>query len=105
MQANGLTITPQQKEISNIKNNSINNRNTNNTISIPISITRTSSKNQDLNLTEQYSLVANIFDPSKMSPPDHWKDRLEKRLKDHNLVYKKNTTFTNNFYISENANE
>ena len=98
-------LTPLQKEISNIKKNSINNKNTNNTISFPISITRVSSKNNDLNLTDQYSLVANIFDPSKMSPPDHWKERLEQRLKDHKLVYKNNTTFMKDFYISENANE
>ena len=55
---------------------------TNYTISIPIPIPRSNLTQNDLDLTEQYSLNSNVFNPSKMSPPDNWKFRLEKRLKD-----------------------
>ena len=34
---------------------------------------------------DQYSLNLNNFNPSKMSPPDDWKSRLQHRLKNHNL--------------------
>ena len=106
MQSLGSTKAPLQTKISNIKNNNINNRNnTINTISIPIHIPRTDSNEIDLNLTDQYSLVANVFDPSKMSPPDHWKCRLEQRLKDHQLIYKNDTFFDKSFYISDNTEE
>ena len=57
---------------------------TNYTISIPIPIPRTNSNCDELDLTDQYSLNANIFNPSKMSPPDNWRCRLEKRIKDFN---------------------
>jgi hypothetical protein len=56
-------------------------------ISIPIPIPKTIPKNTsfDFNLEEQYSLKSNFFDPSKMSPPNDWKCRLEERLKKHKL--------------------
>ena len=54
-----------------------------NKTSPPIPIPRCDSKNLDLDLLEQYSLKSNIFDPSKMSPPDTWKCRLKQRIKDH----------------------
>ena len=112
MQSLGLSKTPVQNKLCNFKNN--NRNNTINTISIPIPtgnpdhtpehnsthISRTDSKEIDLNLTDQYSLVANVFDPSKMSPPDTWKCRLEQRLKDHNLIYKNNIVINKGFYIS-----
>ena len=53
--------------------------------SLPIPIPRSNSKNLDLDLLEQYSLKSNIFDPSKMSPPDTWKCRLKQRIKDHDI--------------------
>ena len=65
-----------------LENYNINNF-TNNSISIPISIPRTNSSTSDLNYAEQYSLNSNIFDPSKMSPPNYWKCRLEKRIKNY----------------------
>jgi len=52
-------------------------------ISIPIPIPRTNSNSLELNLLEQYSLKSNVFDPSKMSPPNIWKCRLEQRIKEH----------------------
>jgi hypothetical protein len=51
-------------------------------IPIPIPIPRTESKDLELNFGDQYSLKANIFDPSKMSPPNNWKCRLEQRIKE-----------------------
>lgn len=51
-------------------------------ISIPIPIPRTKSNDLDLNLLDEYSLKTNIFDPSKMSPPNNWKCRLEQRIKE-----------------------
>ena len=48
-------------------------------ISIPIPIPKSQS-NQDVNNLEEYSLQYNSFNPSKMSPPDPWKDRLQQRL-------------------------
>ena len=33
-----------------------------------------------------YSLKKNVFNPSKMSPPNDWLDRLEKRLKYNNYL-------------------
>ena len=52
------------------------------TISIPIPIPRSDSKGRDLNISEQYALNSNVFNPSKMSPPSSWKHRLEQRLRD-----------------------
>ena len=54
-----------------------------NTISLPISIPKASSYDKDLLAeTQQYTLNAGMFNPSKMSPPDHWKSRLEQRIKE-----------------------
>ena len=50
-------------------------------IPIPISIPKNCSFDRDLH--DQYSLKSNIFNPSKMSPPDNWRGRLEQRLKEH----------------------
>lgn len=46
-------------------------------VSTPISIPKKSSV---VDHTE-YELNLNIFNPSKMSPPDCWKTRLEQRMK------------------------
>ena len=90
-------------------NNKTSYTTNNNTISIPISIPnqieKTNSQSVKLNLTDQYSLVANIFDPSKMSPPDSWKGRLQKRLKDHQISYSNSAIYTNKFHISNDNNE
>ena len=76
-------------------------------ISIPIPIPRTESKDLELNFGDQYSLKANIFDPSKMSPPNNWKCRLEQRIKEqeqeqehkHN---KSKSTYQIGFIIKDN---
>lgn len=54
-------------------------------ISIPIPIPIPIQKNSifDNDLHDEYSLKSNIFNPSKMSPPDYWRGRLEQRIKDH----------------------
>lgn len=54
-------------------------------ISIPIPIKKSIPKNSsfDIDVHDEYSLKSNFFNPSKMSPPDDWKCRLEQRLKDH----------------------
>ena len=33
------------------------------------------------NNTDEYDLKSNIFNPSKLSPPNIWKNRLENRIK------------------------
>jgi hypothetical protein len=56
-------------------------------ISLPIKIPFSKLKRNDYqsdNL-DQYSLNLNNFNPSKMSPPDDWKSRLQLRLKNHNI--------------------
>ena len=53
------------------------------TISIPIPIPIPKNCSFDHDLHDQYSLKSNIFNPSKMSPPDSWRCRLEQRLKEH----------------------
>ena len=54
-------------------------------ISIPISKPIPIPKSQSIDniILEEYSLKCNNFNPSKMSPPDNWKVRLEQRLKEH----------------------
>ena len=54
------------------------------TISVPIPIPKTQSSDNMIVL-EEYSLKCNTFNPSKMSPPDSWKCRLQQRLKLHYL--------------------
>ena len=54
-----------------------------NSISIPIAIPIPKNNSFESDLTEEYSLQANIFNPGKMSPPNYWKCRLEQRIKDH----------------------
>ncbi len=50
-------------------------------ISTPISIPK-----QSYNiLTSEFELNLNFFNPSKMSPPDCWKSRLEQRIKNYNI--------------------
>lgn len=51
---------------------------------------------QEKNLinNEEYTLNSNIFNPSKMSPPNEWKNRLENRIRiyfssDHELNIQK----------------
>ena len=56
---------------------------TKNSISIPIAIPIPKNNSFESDLTEEYSLQANIFNPGKMSPPNYWKCRLEQRIKDH----------------------
>lgn len=36
---------------------------------------------QDEIYNEEYTLNSNIFNPSKMSPPNEWKNRLENRIR------------------------
>tara|TARA_Y100000389_G_scaffold201299_1_gene243669 strand:- start:2193 stop:2444 length:252 start_codon:yes stop_codon:yes gene_type:complete len=54
-------------------------------ISIPIPIPKTNSY-KDINLCEEYSLKCNNFNPSKMSPPDDWKDRLQLRIQNYSCI-------------------
>lgn len=56
----------------------------NNTITKPIDILKKNDSNAVSN--EQYSLNLNNFNPSKMTPPNYWKSRLESRLKHHSSV-------------------
>ena len=46
-------------------------------VSTPISIPKKSTNEN----TTEYELNLNFFNPSKMSPPDCWKTRLEQRMK------------------------
>ena len=50
-------------------------------ISTPISIPKQSSKS----LSSEFELNLNFFNPSKMSPPDCWKTRLEQRIKIYDI--------------------
>ena len=52
-----------------------------------IPIPKTNSYN-NVNLVEEYSLNCNNFNPSKMSPPDDWKCRLQQRIQNyyHNIA-------------------
>ena len=36
---------------------------------------------QDESTNEEYTLNSNIFNPSKISPPNEWKNRLENRIR------------------------
>lgn len=54
------------------------------TVSIPINIPKSQSSD-NIGVLEEYSLKCNNFNPSKMSPPDSWKCRLEQRLRLHYL--------------------
>tara|TARA_Y100000591_G_C21281347_1_gene427471 strand:- start:52 stop:306 length:255 start_codon:yes stop_codon:yes gene_type:complete len=47
-------------------------------ISTPIPIPKKS--NIHFNKQNEYELNVNFFNPSKMSPPDCWKNRLEQRI-------------------------
>ena len=71
-----LTDTSKSEKIKKNGNHAIS-------MPIPIPIPISNSRDDDLDLTEQYSLKSNIFDPSKMSPPDHWKVRLQQRIESH----------------------
>ena len=46
-------------------------------VSAPIKI----PKRSEHHLSSEYELNLNFFNPSKMSPPDCWKTRLEQRIK------------------------
>lgn len=46
-------------------------------VSAPIKI----PKRSEHHLSSEYELNLNFFNPSKMSPPDCWKTRLEQRMK------------------------
>jgi hypothetical protein len=50
-------------------------------ISTPISI----PKQSESILSSEFELNLNFFNPSKMSPPDCWKTRLEQRIKNYNI--------------------
>ena len=74
------------------------------TISIPIQIPTQIRKTEqmvetELDLTDQYSLNLNNFNPSKMSPPDSWRSRLELRLKNHYLLQNVNSDYDNNICL------
>ena len=68
-----------------ISNNKYLEQSTKSMISIPISIPKNNSYS-NLIQCEEYSLTCNNFNPNKMSPPDHWKERLQKRLINYNCV-------------------
>ena len=63
-----------------------NFKNSSSPINIPIS-TKKIIENKDTQQEsfDQYSLNLNNFNPSKMSPPDSWKIRLQSRLKNYNF--------------------
>ena len=63
--------------------NSINTNNSSLPIKIPIPSNKLNVCTDDL-LSDQYSLNLNNFNPSKMSPPDDWKIRLQSRLNTYN---------------------
>jgi len=64
------------------KSNIINDVNsTENFITIPIPIYNV--KKNNINNIDEYALNYNNFNPSKMSPPDLWKTRLQQRLQNH----------------------
>jgi hypothetical protein len=78
-------------------NNTNNNNNNNNnketiTIQLPksVPIPIPVSMKQKNNNIDEYSLNCNNFNPSKMSPPNIWKNRLIQRLESYN-----NITFLN----------
>ena len=48
---------------------------------LPVSAPITIPKQSDNSLSSEYELNLNFFNPSKMSPPDCWKTRLEQRIK------------------------
>ena len=50
-------------------------------VSTPISI----PKKSVVENTTEYELNLNFFNPSKMSPPDCWKTRLEQRIKIYDI--------------------
>ena len=50
-------------------------------ISIPIS----NKNNNYTNISDEYSLNCNIFNPNKMSPPDLWKNRLQQRVNNYSI--------------------
>jgi hypothetical protein len=54
-------------------------------ISIPIPIPKSQSYT-NINTIEEYSLNCSNFNPSKMSPPNHWKCRLEHRYKSYYMT-------------------
>ena len=56
-------------------------------ITLPIEIPCSNLKRNEYTSDniDQYSLNLNNFNPSKMSPPDDWKSRLQLRLKNHNI--------------------
>lgn len=69
------------EEINHIKPNIIPcTQSAKQTISISIPITKNYSYDR-VNIIEEYSLERNNFNPGKMSPPDHWKGRLQQRMK------------------------
>jgi hypothetical protein len=53
--------------------------------SLPIKIVKKNNvKNQSVNnITDEYLLDFNTFNPSKFSPPSEWKFRLESRIKSY----------------------
>ena len=72
-------------------------------ISIPIPRSESESKDLDLDLLDQYSLKVNIFDPSKMSPPNTWKCRLEQRIKEHEHKHNNSKSlYQTGFIIKDN---
>ena len=46
-------------------------------VSTPITIPKSKQSESEV----EYELNLNFFNPSKMSPPDYWKTRLEQRIK------------------------
>ena len=72
------SIEPERVSLSNNNNNN-NNNNDKLVISIPIPIPKSHSYDRKKIIAE-YSLKCNNFNPSKMSPPDHWKGRLQQRI-------------------------
>ena len=77
---------------SNNTNNNNNNNNNNNKETITIQLPKSApisiplSMKQKNNNIDEYSLNCNNFNPSKMSPPNIWKNRLKQRLENYNDI-------------------
>ncbi len=91
MAAFGFENTP-------IKNGVDISKKTTISISIPIPIPKANelsvNHDDDDDYHDEYSLNCNNFNPNKRSPPHLWKDRLEQRLKPHNIFIKSQVFFT-----------
>lgn len=83
-----------EKNITTISSNNFTKKTI--TISIPIPVpifnnndnlndTDDTNDTDNTNNIDEYSLNYNNFNPSKMSPPDLWKNRLKQRIENHQV--------------------